>query len=232
MRKEHVILLDSETDITGQVADVGAIIVDRSGTVVNQFAVLVKGVYDDRINHTLFYSDQCGELWNQSSLERRYSQYDMMLKSGSRMLTSVPAINGWLMRAKAQYNPILTAYNLPFDVSHCQQTGIDLTPFTRRFCLWSASVSVFAKTKKYRQFILDHHLFKPVTKLGNMSYPTNCETMARFILGDISIPDEPHTSLEDCIGYELPVLTKLLRRKFLKWLLNEPVPYSWHWLIQ
>jgi len=204
MKKQFLMLLDSETCQDGSVADVGAVIVDRSGIVINQFACLVKGVYDDRENFPLFTNELAGDLWNQASLDKRYSQYDMMLDSGSRMLASIHAINGWLMRAKAHYNPILTAYNLPFDISHCQQTGIDLTPFDRRFCLWSASVSVFAKTKKYRQFILDNHLFKAVTKLGNMSYPTNAETMTRFILGDISIPDEPHTSLEDCIGYELP----------------------------
>jgi hypothetical protein len=227
MRKQHIILLDSETCQNGEVADVGAVIIDRSGTVINQFACLVRGVYDDRENFPLFTNEAAGDLWNTASLDRRYAVYDRMLESGSRMIASTSAINGWLMRAKAHYDPILTAYNLPFDVNHCQQTGIDLTPFTRRFCLWSAAVTVYAKTRKYRKFIVDNHLFKPVTKHGNMSYPTNAETMTRFVLGDIHLPDEPHTSLEDCIGYELPILAKILKAKSLKWLLSEPLAYNW-----
>ena len=142
------------------------------------------------------------------------------------MIASVAGINNWLLKAYAEYKPILTAYNLAFDLDKCENTGIDLTPFTDRFCLWYGSYSRWAKTKKYRQFVLDNHFFGNVTDFGNMSYRTNAENMARFVLGEAGYPDEPHTALEDVIDYELPILTALVKgypKK--KW--NNPVPWNW-----
>lgn len=227
MKKQYVIEVDTETTITDQVADFAAVISDRKGNIVTQCAVLIRGIYDDPDNHTLFYHNDMAEIWRESSLNRRYQNYQTMLDSGSRMLATVGAVNNWLMMAKAQYDPILTAYNLPFDVSKCRNTGINIDVFDRRFCLWSACVTAYAKTSKYRRFILDNHLFRPPTDLGNMSYYTNAEVMTRFILGDISIPDEPHTALEDILGYEKPMLDRLLRTKSIKWLLNETRAYNW-----
>lgn len=227
MKKYHFLLADSETTKDGMVADFGATISDRKGNIVTQCAVLIRGIYDSPVEHPLFYNDSMGDLWNKASLDRRYKAYQDMLDSGSRMLASIGALNNWLMMAKAQYDPILTAYNLPFDVGKCRNTGINLDYFHKRFCLWSASVTAYARTKKYRQFILENHLFKPVTKHGNMSYPTNADTMARFILGDNSIPPEPHCALEDVLGYEKPILDQLLKTKSVKWLLNSPKAYNW-----
>ena len=227
MRKHYFLVVDTETTMTEKVADFAATVSDRKGNIVNQCAVLVRGIYDAPLEHPLFYNEGCGELWNRASLESRYATYENMLNTGSRMLATVSAVNNWLMLALAHYQPILTAYNLPFDVSKCRNTGINLEPFSDRFCLWSASVTVYAGTKRYKQFILDNHLFKPVTKLGNMSYPTGAEPMTRFILGNVEIPDEPHTALEDILGYEKPILDKLLKKKSVKWLLSEPTAYNW-----
>ena len=227
MRKYYFLTVDTETTMSDMTADFSAVVSDRKGNIVTQCAVLVRGIFDDRENHTLFHNENIGDLWKADKLDSRYEAYQLMVDSGSRMLASIGAINNWLMMAKCQYDPILTAYNLPFDVNKCQNTGINLTPFHRRFCLWSASVTAFAETKKYRRFILENHLFKAVTKYGNMTYPTNAETMARFILGNNQLPDEPHTALEDIIGYEKPILDRLLKAKTVKWLLNEVRPYNW-----
>ncbi len=227
MRKQYVMTVDVESTMSDKVADFAAVISDKGGNIVTQCAVLVRGVYDDSVNHTLFHNEDAGELWKKSKLEDRYQGYDLMLDSGSRMMASIGALNNWLMMSKAQYDPILTAYNLPFDVSKCRNTGINLDCFDRRFCLWSACITAYAETKKYRQFVLDNHLFTNRTALGNMSYRTNAESMTRFVLGDISIPDEPHTALEDVLGYEKPMLDKILKRKSFKWLLNHITPYSW-----
>jgi hypothetical protein len=224
---DFAIVLDSETAVSDRVADLAATVSNRKGEIVAQMAVLVRGVFDDRENHCLFHNEESGDLWKRENLDRRYNEYQIMLDSGSRMMASIGAVNNWLMMAKAQYNPVLTAYNLPFDVDKCQKTGINLAAFDRRFCLWAACVTAYGSSRKYRQFILENHLFKPVTRLGNMSYPTNAETMARFILGDIALPNEPHTALEDIIGYELPVLNRLWKQKSMKWLLNETKPYNW-----
>ena len=82
---------------------------------------------------------------------------------------------------RGKYNPILTAYNLPFDLNKCQNTGIDLTMFSQRFDLWTASFNKWALTNKYKTFALENHAFNNRTALGNMTYQTNAEIMANPI---------------------------------------------------
>jgi hypothetical protein len=219
-------LFDSETTMSGKCADIAFVICDKKGNVINHMAVLVKGVYDDRENDPLFHNEDSDPLWSVKTLDKRYQAYDDMLNNGSRMLASVQAINTWLMQANAHYKPILTAYNIAFDLDKCRNTGINVDMFEHKFCLMHACKDHFSQSKKYRQFILGNHLFKNPTKLGNMSYSTTAETMTRFLLG-IDIPNEPHQSLEDCMGYELPLLKELLKRKSLKWCLNDVNPLGW-----
>jgi hypothetical protein len=150
-----------------------------------------------------------------------------MLADGRRMLASVAAINKWLARAQQQFNPVLTAYNLAFDASKCDNSGIDLALFQRKFCLWHHSANKWAKTKAYRQFILDSHCFNKPTKHGNMTYHTNAEIMARFVLNNPTLEDEPHTALEDARDYELPILQALIKNISTKQLLETVAGYNW-----
>ena len=226
-KKDYFLLVDTETTQDSMVADFGAVVCDRAGKVYTQCAVLVKDIYTDSENHPLFhlYGDK-GDLWSKAGLPKRYNHYNSMVESGSRMIASVSSINRWLDKAKIEYNPILTAYNLAFDVGKCENTAIDLTMFDMRFCLWYAAVDRWAKSKKYRQYILDNHNFISPTDLGNMSYRTNAETMARFVLGNPGIPDEPHTALEDVIDYELPILRAVVKGNSRKKWMN-PEPWNW-----
>ena len=59
-----------------------------------------------------------------------------------------------------------------------------------------------------------------------MSYKTNAEIMARFVMDNPLLEDEPHTALEDVLYYEIPILTKLVNTtKKAEWL--EPKPFNW-----
>lgn len=227
MFKHYFLTADVESTITDKVADYAAVLSDRKGNVIMTFAVLVAGIYDDPDYHTLFHNEQAGGIWKADNLNSRYAEYDNRIKNGSRVLASIGNINNWLMMIKAQYNPVLTAYNLPFDLDKCRKTGINLDVFDKRFCLWSAAITAIARSKAYRQYVLENHLFTNRTEFGNMSYRTNADTMARFILGDADIPPEPHTALEDILGFEKPILDFLLKRKTTKWLLNHTLPYNW-----
>ena len=223
--KDYYLIVDTETTIDGLVVDFGAVVCDRNGTIVNQCAVMVNGVFGE---HELFYiKDDKGSPFCSSSLERRFKAYSKMLDDGTRMLASVTAINRWLERVAGKYNPILTAYNLPFDVDKCKNTGIDLTMFSKRFCLWRASFNRWATKKAYKNFALQCHAFNAPTKLGNMSYKTNAEVMARFISGDPDLADEPHTALEDVIFYELPILQRLVKTTKKKDFMNPELAFDW-----
>ena len=226
-KKDYVFILDTETTQDGLVADFAGVVCDKQGKIYTQIAVLVKDIYTDSENHPLFHlHGDAGDLWSKAGLPKRYEKYNKMVDNGTRMVATIPAINSWLAKAKCQYNPILTAYNLAFDVGKCENTTIDLTLFDNRFCLWYASYTRWAKTKKYRQFVLDNHNFGNRTDFGNMSFRTNAETMARFVLGDSGLPDEPHTALEDVIDYELSIFRALVKNYPKKNWMN-PKPYNW-----
>jgi len=225
-KKKFFLIVDTETTQTDRVADFGAVICDRKGTIQKSIGVLVRDFYLDREAHPLFHTKDADPLWGRANLPARYARYDEMLANGSRVLATVPAINRWLAQAAATYQPVLTAYNLGFDQSKLSNSGIDHQLFGKRFCLWHAAAAKWGRTKSYRQFILESVGFNPPTKLGNMSYVTNAEFMARFVMGDPAFPDEPHTALEDAIDYELPILRRLLAVSSPSEYMN-PAGYNW-----
>jgi hypothetical protein len=227
-KKDFFLIVDTETTMSDMVADFGAVVCDRNGKVYTSCSVLIHGIYNDRKNHELFHDKKLvdSSLWAKNNLESRYTKYDGMLESGRRMVATNVAINRWLDKVKEKYNPYLTAYNLAFDAGKCENTDIDLAQFTKRFCLWYAAFDKYATTKRYRQFILDHHLFKNPTKLGNMSYITNAEVMTRYVTNQPFLVDEPHTAIEDVLGYELPILVDIVKKsKKERWL--NPRPFDW-----
>ena len=226
MKKQTFLIIDTETTMSGKVADFGAVIADRKGNILAQCGILVAGVYDNSEDE-LFYSRDAGELWKKSGIAGRRENYSKMLDNGSRMMSAPSAINRWISQAIKTHNPFLTAYNLQFDVGKCRNTGIDLDQFAdRKFCLWHSAVTRWGSTKAYRQFILDNHFFNAPTKHGNATYKTNAEVMAKFVLNEPKLADEPHTALEDVLFYELPVLARLMKGYSVKKCMNA-TPYSW-----
>lgn len=223
MAKKYFLIVDTETTQTSMVADFGAIVCDKKGNIAAQCGVLVREFYLDRTNHPLFYTKDADPLWGLATLDKRYQRYNNMLENGTRMLASVPAINKWLTRAMLSYKPVLTAYNLPFDRNKCENSAIDLDMFPESFCLYAAAAQKWGHVKKFREFVLEHHLFNKPTKLGNMTYQRKAETMARFLLG-AHLPDEPHTALEDARDYEMPILTRLVKNAKVGEYMNAPHP--------
>lgn len=219
-QKQYFAILDTETTIADTVADIGIVICDRKGNIVNQMAVLVNGHYG---THELFHDKNANDIWGYEGLNRRKMAYSNMLESGARMVSSVNAINSWIQKAIAVYNPVLTAYNLAFDVNKCANTGIDLNGFDSRFCLWQAAVGNICDTTAYKRFVLDNHLFNTPTAKGNMTFKTNAEVVCGFITG--TLIDEPHTAIEDAINFELPILTHILKKRDWK---SKVTPYDWN----
>lgn len=218
-KKQYFAILDTETTIEDTVADFAIIIVDREGKIYNQCAVLVKGHYD---TFELFYDKNKADIWGYSGLEKRRNNYINMLDTGTRMMASVNAINNWINQAIGKYNPMLTAYNLSFDIEKCENTGIILSGFTDKFCLWQAAIGNICNTKKYKEFVLSNHLFNPPTEKGNMTFSTNAESVAGYIMGEFK--KEPHTALEDSRDFELPILKHIVTKR--KWRDNVN-SYAW-----
>lgn len=212
MRKQHFLIVDVETTIKQHVADFGAVLTDRKGNIIKKCAVLTSEYF---LTEELFFdpSSLKTSIWSRMSLEKRHNKYKQLITSGQRIIASTGKINRWLEKVNTKYKPEITAYNFAFDFHKCMESNIDLTIFENSFCLWHLASYKFAKTKKYLNFILANHYFNPPTKLGNMTYKTDAETMTRFITGNFE--PEPHTSIEDIILYELPILVKIVNTR--KW---------------
>lgn len=219
-KKEFFLIIDTETTIENTVVDFGALICDRKGNIYAECSVLIASEFGVK---DLFYDRNAADIWGTAGLRKRQANYEKMLAEGSRMLASVAAVNRWLEKAAAKFNPTMTAYNLAFDLDKMQNTGIDVSMFQNRFCLWHKAFAMFAQTKAYKTFIMSNHLFNAPTKFGNMSFKTNAEVMASFIAGEM-LPPEPHTAIEDAKFYELPILTAIVKRKGWK---DKNMAFDW-----
>lgn len=219
-KKQFFLIIDTETTINDHVADFGAIVVDRKGTIHKSCAVMINDFYH---NEELFHDKNANDIWGYGGLIKRKANYERMLQEGTRMLCSVAGINRWLEKVAAMYQPTMTAYNLAFDVSKMQNSGIDINMFPDRFCLWHMASGIHGNTKAYKNFILQNHLFNAPTALGNMSFKSNAEVMASFIAGEM-LPPEPHDSMGDIMGYELPILLDIIKRKNWR---EKGKAYSW-----
>lgn len=219
-KKQFFIIVDTETTVNDTVYDFGAIVVDREGKIFASCAVIVA----ESADMELFYDPTSkNHLWSKAYAAEKKAGYNAMLDKGSRMMASTNAVNIWLAKANAKYSPTLTAYNVAFDRSKCAKTGIDLSIFSQSFCLWHLACEIFAKTKDYKNFVLENHYFGNKTELGNMGYKTNAEIMAHFVTGQFS--EEPHTALEDAQFYELPILQAILKKK--NWREKLGKAYNW-----
>lgn len=219
-KKQFFAIVDTETTAGDTVADFAIIIVDRKGEIFNQCAVLVHDHFDKM--ELFFIPNQKGD-WSLDYAKQKRVAYNAMLQNGLRTLASVAAINKWVNQAIGKYNPILTAYNLPFDLGKSANTGIDLTGFTNSFCLWQAAVGNICNSKAYKNFCLANHGFNNVTEHGNMTFKTNAEMVCGFLKGTFIA--EPHTALEDAKDFELPILQNVIGKKNWR---EKIVAYDWN----
>jgi hypothetical protein len=225
-KKKYFLTIDTETTQTERVADIGIVVSDKQGNIVFECGAMVAEYFCDRDSHPLFHIfGDAADVFSKASLPARYANYDRMIKDGRRIVAGVAAINRLLVKIRLQYDPVLTAYNLSFDKGKCANSGIDLTIFDRRFCLWYAAAEKWGHTTAYRQFCLQNWFFGAKTKTGHVGIQTKADCMAKFLLG-ATLEDEPHTALEDARDYEVPILTALIKNTSPSVYMN-PKPYTY-----
>ena len=217
--KHFYLIVDTETTTKQTVADFGAVIVDRQGQIIDQFGAMVLGHFG---KFDLFYDPTAAdsEFWSAQSGQRRAKKYNEMLDSGERSISSVGLINQWLAATKARYNPVLTAYNIVFDLDKCARTYINLGMFNKRFCLMKAAKRDIGVLADYQQFCYDNKLLTKGGKLRKNPKPQmTADSMAKYISG-ADLADEPHTALEDARDYEAMILAYILKTKTRKQLME------------
>lgn len=233
-KKKFFVTIDTETTQTGMVADIGIVVSDRKGNIHHEAGILIGDFFSDKENHPLFhvYGDK-NDVFSKESLPKRYSAYEQMLQDGRRVLASVNAVNRFLSKIAAKYQPVMTAYNLAFDRDKMNNSGIIANElFPESFCLWHAATNKWANTRAFKQFVLENHFFGSRTnKTGHMGIKTNADVMAKFLLG-AGLEDEPHTALEDAKYYEVPILTALVKNTSPRDYMTPP-PYNYRdWAVK
>ena len=212
--KHFYLIVDTETTTKQTVADFGAVIVDRQGQIIDQFGAMVLGHFG---KFDLFYDPSAPDsaFWSAQSGKRRSKNYDQMLETGERSISSVGLINQWLAATKARYNPVLTAYNISFDLGKCRNTRINLGIFNQRFCLMKAAKRDIGVLADYQRFCYENGLLTAKLKQPQMT----ADSMAKYISG-ADLADEPHTALEDARDYEAMILAYILKTKTRKQLME------------
>ena len=204
MNKHYYLIVDTETTKFQTVADFGAVVVDRKGAIIEQFGALVLGHF----GQMPLFSDPTADpdaFWSEQSANRRLKNYDEMLETGERSISSPALINQWLAGINARYAPILTAYNIAFDFGKCRNTRINLGIFNSRFCLMRTAKRKIGVLADYQQFCFDNKLLTKKLRKPQMT----ADAMAKYICPEIA--DEPHTALEDARDYEALILSYILR---------------------
>lgn len=212
--RHYYLIVDTETTKRGTVADFGAIVMTKQGQLVEQFGAMVHGHF----GKLPLFSDPSADssaFWSEQSAQRRTKNYDDMLEAGERSISSVGLINQWLAGINARYTPVLTAYNIAFDLGKCRNTRINLGIFNSRFCLMKAAKRQIGTLAEYHEFCNAYGFLTAKRRDPSMT----ADTMAKFIFG-LDLPDEPHTALEDARDYEAPILTKILESVTRKQLLE------------
>ena len=190
--KHYYLIVDTETTYTKDqeetVADFGAVVVDRNGKIYDQLGALVA-----EESHKDFHF----ALGNKKMIQKKYQD---LVAAGKRTTQSVAQINDWLKMVAEKYNPVLTAYNIGFDMGKCRNTGINLDQFKKRFCLLKLAKSVIVETPEYQAWAIAEDMLTPT--LGKPS--AKADAVAKYL--DPTLPDEPHTALEDARDYEAIIL--------------------------
>ena len=155
--KHFYLIVDTETTTKQTVADFGAVIVDRQGQIIDQFGAMVLGHFGKL---TLFSDPSAADSCDLVGAIRKASIEELcqMLETGERSISSVGLINQWLAATNARYNPVLTAYNISFDLGKCRNTRINLGIFNQKFCLMKAAKRDIGVLADYQQFCYDNEL--------------------------------------------------------------------------
>ena len=149
MKKHYYLIVDTETTFTrgevDTVADFGAVIIDRQNRVIESLGVLVTEEADKNLHFAL------------GNPKETKKKYQLLLNAGKRSYMTVAEINDWLEMIALKYLPVLTAYNIGFDMGKCRNTGIYLDQFDQRFCLWGASKATICLDQEYaRRFLVSN----------------------------------------------------------------------------
>lgn len=207
-KKTFFAILVTEATIENKVADLGIVICDREGHLHNQCAVLI----DDNYNHLeIFCDENLNGALRVACLERRRTNYEEMINARVRIVSNVNTINSWINQVIDKYDPILTAYDLDINSTRCQNTGIDVSNFSERFCFRDAIIDNIRDTEKYIKFAAKNNLADRSGEWFCMDFKEAMENIYWFLFGRRKIIS--NTALEDARDFQIPILASILKKR-------------------
>ena len=188
-RRKLVAILDTETTMKREVFDIGILIVDFYGNIIDRRQWII----DEAFKTKLFYENK-RELYMSYLENNPYTKYvsaKYAIRSLENMLTHY--------KIKEIY-----AYNMQFDSGVIKDMAghYDMAnPFEGRQleCLWLWSCSTILQQKSFREFCEKHQGLK--TEKGN--FKTSAEATYAYLTNAPGFVEE-HTALQDCyIEYDI-----------------------------
>jgi len=210
MAKKIVMVLDTETigGVKGkqEVVDLGFIVAEID---TKTYKTRILDSYNGLVTETLYdlldgkISEEDATFWT----EERLRVYHRMQFNSRVKVKPVNYHKVVLNNAIAKYNPIVCAYNLPFDTKAILNTlRIDLKA-NAHIDIWGFAVQTLGQQKTYRKTLTQRKMFSASGKF----FSSNAETMYRYINLDWKHV-EAHTALSDA-KEELEILVKCMRQK-------------------
>ncbi len=202
-RKKYYMVIDTET-CGDYVFDVGYRVIDRAGKCYAHASFVVAefincperlGMFTDR-----FTRDKIGKYY-----------FDLWANNGGFKVVPFVDVRDNVREVIRDYNAIVCAYNIAFDLTHLEKTaqylGYDgfFNGNIETIDIWNVAMCILG-TKKYIRFCMANEFY---TKTGNIQ--TGAEIMFRYITNDATF-NEAHTAHEDCI-IECAILEKCFKQK-------------------
>ena len=97
MKKHYYLIVDTETTQQQTVADFGAVIMDRKGAIIEQFAVLLNGHFG-KLPLFAVKGAPADAFFSKQTRARRLKHYEDLLDNGQRSICSPTLVNIWLAR--------------------------------------------------------------------------------------------------------------------------------------
>lgn len=189
IKKNVIMVLDTETaDLAGNVYDVGAVITDRKGIIVDSFNALVEEVFTDG-------SKMLGAFY----AKKLFSHYAPMLQAGTILMRPWSEIVDGLRSLVLEHEVnIISAYNLAFDLRVMKSTNalFSDTPVLppqpyKLLDIWRFACMAKLNSRLYKEIAINRGW---VSDAGNIR--TGAEYAYRFCSGDFGFI-ESHTALSD-----------------------------------
>lgn len=203
-KKKFYIVLDTET-CGDYVFDIGYRIIDKKGKCYAAGSYVMQEFMTD---------PDALEMFTNRFTSRKIAKYYFALWQNDGKFTVAPfeQIRTIINAAIQEYNAIVCAYNISFDLAHLTKTaeyfGYDSffdDATIEILDIWNVAMCILG-TKKFIRFCMTNKFY---TAKGYIQ--TSAEIMYRYIINDATF-EEAHTAHEDCI-IECAILTKCFKQK-------------------